>query len=1016
MKLVATIVILAAFFSTLLFTRVTGAAEHAFADTLGKNASRSGSLTGTALDSGDARWVGEKSIIVADDSFGGLTTNNPAGGTIAHPIPRMVGSYILKAEIRPPKEGSLSVGLGRETMPTDYYGSSVVSVGMARGGLYEVKIGRGKPVKAGTAKDYGGLTPDGTANLVLTFDAAAAHLTVNLNGVDVLHDVNLKEQVTAPKVAFAGMRINGTAVVNDPRVRNYSVTAASSVTSGLAVRDSTEFFVTPGKASTITWQASSVAGTQIEYELLDYAGKHTGTGVAKVGADGLVRADVNLTPGYYELLFTATGERFGVFASPVIEPSDSFFGIDAALTWLEPRSNVREQLIKILRRSGIGAARERLSWGNVDAASNNGDWEGGQRTDTIRKAYADNGVKLLEIMYSAGAKYRIDEGSIFPEKFGPAAASWQKIAKRYSGNWIGDEIWNEPDLVQQPADQYATLPKMAAYAHEQGGIAAPIVLGAFTGMSPSTYHEVCAANGALDYTNAVSFHTYDAAIQLGDVVGKYREWFAANGKESMPLWLTEAGKAWPVGPERPSIEPDIASAHAIAALASEAKAVGIARLFPFVYVYYEEGPKNFGMMGRDVTPLRLMAAYANAVRVLSGKPYVGDLDVTEGVNSLRVFGDGDEQVIVVYMKKVDAAAKVTLPAKPIRVEGIDGRALEVAADGSISVPDGIAFAYARKSDLATAIKTDSPTHKLYEIAQRPAPARTKASPVIVQHVIEKSQVKMSSRRYLLTESAAKLLKITARAGNMSDRSLKVTLHLKLPGDAPATPIESKTLELPAMGHAEASWTVDASSNLDVAEVRYVKVEGDVEGSDQKISPLAIPFIVEGDIDSHLARHSYKQAVPINELDRWKRNHAENGKLTFATQNGGVFRMDVKFTQPSSRWVYPTFKFAEPFDATKATGLLIRARIIGKAKNVAVMLRESDHPGFWAMEIYPADGEWHVVYLPFGEFRPELGNPDMQNAVLKPEKLKSMQVGMGSNVDENAMEISHFLIVGQERAQ
>lgn len=49
----------------------------------------------------------------------------------------------------------------------------------------------------------------------------------------------------------------------------------------------------------------------------------------------------------------------------------------------------------------------------------------------------------------------------------------------------------------------------------------------------------------------------------------------------MPLWLTESGRPWKQGPDRPPIDQDQTSALDITMKGIESQACGIARYFPF---------------------------------------------------------------------------------------------------------------------------------------------------------------------------------------------------------------------------------------------------------------------------------------------------------------------------------------------------------------------------------------------------------------------------------------------------
>ena len=471
-----------------------------------------------------------------------------------------------------------------------------------------------------------------------------------------------------------------------------------------------------------------------------------------------------------------------------MENDDPFFCIDAGLSWpaVPGASNlaVRDDLIKILRRCGIRTARERLSLASINHERGTYDWETDKQFDTVRGLYARDGVRVLDMLFSTPAFHGATAKHPFPQDVGLTAEAWEQVARKFHDSWAGAEMWNEPDLIPVPADQYVPLVKAAAFAQQGSEAAAPVIGGVFASPVPGVYHDACVANGMLDAVDAVSFHCYESASRLGACVAGYRAWLAKAGKPGMPLWLTEAGRAWPVGPGRPPRDADAASAGGIAALATEARAHGIARFFPFYYQFYEEGAKNFGMMARDGSPLRSMAAYVHAARVLNNLSYLGDLPTPDDAFSVRVFGasGASEVVIVIYLKTIDASATISLAVPVSRLEGADGRALRPSG-GRLPVPDGLGYAWAQRADLAGLLKADTPASRLSTLGAAtptvPAP-RAPAAAVVLSHPLENETAKITAHRYLLDKATAKAAVVHVRAANVSSTPQHVTLRLELP--------------------------------------------------------------------------------------------------------------------------------------------------------------------------------------------------------------------------------------------
>lgn len=628
----------------------------------------------------------------------------------------------------------------------------------------------------------------------------------------------------------------------------------------------------------------------------------------------------------------------------------------------------------------------------------------------MRKTYANAGQPILELLDGRAKHHGVIPESPYPQNLPELAAAWTEVAVHWQGGWGGAEVCNEPDLRTLPADQYVVNAKAMSYALSEAKSPAPLVTGVFATIPPGPFFDTCIANGMLADSNAVSIHSYDRAPDIEAMVARYRTWLKKGGMEAMPLWHSECGWAWTNGPSRPPREEDARSALEIAAKAMESRACGVARHFPFVYVYYEEGLKNFGMMGREATALRSMAAYAMCARTLAGRAYLGDLNgLGPEIKRARVFGSqtGGECVAVLYTGKLDANATLSMPVKVKRVSGIDGRELPIVG-GRIRIPDGMAYVWIDAADLGASLKTDTTAAKLYEIGQHPPQTRRLASPIILQFLAPQTPSRISAREYLVTRETAQALPVNVRIHNLGKTPMEVTAALQLPG---AKPDEQRSVTVPGMGFSDVAWKVDATRQLDIASTRFVTVQATV-GAGIPPSPLAIPMMMSGTLEQHLQRHPRQRPVPITDLKRWSANIAGHGKSKFSVGADG-WRMNATFAGVHGNWAYPKITLTEKLDPATDSGFLIRARIMKPASGIAILAPPSQPGGvgFWSTDLFPADGEWHVVYIPFDEFKPGPNQTGNQNARLDPASWNALEIGMGSLVPENTLEVSHFLVVG-----
>lgn len=154
------------------------------------------------------------------------------------------------------------------------------------------------------------------------------------------------------------------------------------------------------------------------------------------------------------------------------------------------------------------------------------------------------------------------------------------------------------------------------------------------------------------------------------------------------------------------------------------------------------------------------------------------------------------------------------------------------------------------------------------------------------------------------------------------------------------------------------------------------------------------------------------ALPITDLKRWKPRLAPHGKSTFSTTPENTWRMDVVFTGSGDSWVYPLFQLPANIDPVAYSGFLVRERITHDARNVAIIAEtDGSSPSFWVSELFPPDGSWHVVYVPFSEFKPGPIATGNQNTPRDLTLWKELSLGMGCRTAENSIEVSHLVLVG-----
>ncbi|RYX81634.1 hypothetical protein EON83_23210 [bacterium] len=768
----------------------------------------------------------------------------------------------------------------------------------------------------------------------------------------------------------------------------------------------TQFFLRPNENETLKWKVQGTA-TKVSCEVRDYHDAVVASHELEVKG-GEVQLPLRLAAGFYELRFQPGGQRYGVVAlAPHQGAVDKFFAIDAALSWLETRTEMRADLVALLKRSGIGLVRERLSWGAVNPKEGQWDWETNRNFDALRQEYTRNGVQILELFHGAPEWTKLNSASTYPEQLGKTKASWQAMGKQWKNVWNALEVWNEPDISfggEEPADQYLPLVKTINYGLSESGSSALVGGGVFAYFNPN-YIQGAVKNGLLDQVDFVSFHTYAKAPSMEQIIGDYRRALMVKGQPVVPLWLTESGQPWKSGQERPTIAEDSTSALDITMKAVEARACGIASYFAFVYPFYVEGAHNFGMMGQEVSPLRSMAAYTQVIAELSNSQYVGDLDLkTTAVQRARVFAKGDDAVVVLYAENAKMGSSVAWTGDVTSLRGIDGRQLKRLANGGIPVDDGLTYVHASLKSLA-GLSRQTIAAQLSATAKSARTKRPAASAIVLQPVLPKS-VLATKQGYKVAPGDLATFPFKVRVNNLASTAKQVTVQCTL-NDGTALP--ARSLQLAAEATEEVQWDVDLVQTLQKtgAETVDVEVTGKEQGSAIG-SSLALTLLCERDLEAYLKNYSSSTKLEITDLTRWKRNITPIGEMKMSVVDGKNWQLFSTY-KPGDRWVYPELQMPANLDFKGSQGIIVRARAMASAV-VRLMVKERNGSTYFTpFSLMPADGGWHAVLLKWGDLAALPSAPPDPNGQLDLDEIVSISVGMNSKTDENTLEVSDLYV-------
>jgi hypothetical protein len=783
--------------------------------------------------------------------------------------------------------------------------------------------------------------------------------------------------------------------------------------------DPSQFVVVPDQEANLSWRiVAGRASGPLSFTIRDHAGQPAGQGEARTDGDRLT-ATVRLSAGYHELDFESLHQRFGLIAAPALaDPPDPFFAIDGALTWLVHDEATRTAQIALARRLGIAQVRERLRTGALQPAPDRWSWDA-QSADALREAYRKHTLPVLEMAHDAPDW--MGHIGTFPADLAAYARHWEALALRWQAAWGGVELWNEPDISfsgNLPADQYASVAKAMILGLRRGmAWPSPPILGGALAHDDPDYLESLAASNLLEALDVFSFHTYARANEMERIVSHYRTWLRSTSTTTphgdLPLWITECGRPWPKGTDRPTPHDDLVSAHDIARKAIEARACGIARYFAFVLPFYEENTNNFGLLGRESTPLLGLAAYAQAIQALAHTSYLGDLTLDHAPPDLppiRVFArESDPFVLaVVCSPKGPEAGPIELEWNlPItRLLGLDGRILPTPfATGPLLVSDGLVYALIPRAAVEPHLDSHTPAMALHPAAKPPAPAEPTG--LVLRFDFDPDRLLPASNGYQLRKSSpGSPLPLAVSAWNLTDQPLAVDLHIHL--DDSSTPLPSQPLTIQPGQRSVAKWPLPLDGLFNAADERTLTIEARTAA--RTLDRLALTLRGETDLPTLLARFEETTRLPIHDLNRWTRSASPGTTVDLTASDPAGWKLAVSYPPNVDRWAYPSLQLPDGLDLAHASGLVVRARLQDRGA-ARVFLWDGPAGYINPASFLPADNDWHAVLIPFSTLTPSQANTPDTNQRLDLDQVRRLSIGLNSEVDCNTLEVSDAYLVG-----
>jgi hypothetical protein len=381
-------------------------------------------------------------------------------------------------------------------------------------------------------------------------------------------------------------------------------------------------------------------------------------------------------------------------------------------------------------------------------------------------------------------------------------------------------------------------------------------------------------------------------------------------------------------------------------------------------------------------------------------------------------------LVIVYTGRRDANAAVRLNVPVERVEGIDGRRLPQGPD-FVPVPDGLAYVWLTRGWQKAALKprdaidSNTTAMRLYRLKADPTP-RDAPSLIVMRYLYDPAVVEPKSEGYRVKAGQPGRIPLAVRVFNFSYEARTVRLGLNMVGSreplrgANKRPlVDERPVFVPPGSSADAKWDVDLSTAF-AADDR-VKVVVYAAGGQAKlsVSDLVMHFFGEATLMQALGRYEHWLSLPIRDSSRWTPNVAGIGKMQMDSTPEAAWRLQVKFGE-GDRWVYPYFKLPDNVRLNEHKGLVIRARC-HKPADVRAFLWEGDiGVGYITPHaLVPADGQWHVAVVRFGDLAPSGANKPDANNRLDLDQVRRISVGMNTKSPENTLELSDLFVVSDK---
>lgn len=594
-----------------------------------------------------------------------------------------------------------------------------------------------------------------------------------------------------------------------------------------------------------------------------------------------------LPVGYYQL--RAEGETnapavsLGVLAPLAAPtPTNSAIGLDVAMAWFYA-TNQMEAAASLCALAGINWVRDRLTWGEMEPQR--GRFSGPNRYDASARIQAEAGLRVLQVNHSS-PQWANSDHRRFPLDLRDAYGFYREMARRWSGQVIAYEPWNEADIDMfggHTGAEMAALQKAAFLGLKAGRPEVIACLNVFATPNAAQLADL-QQNQAWPYFDTFNLHHYAPFDQYPGVYAAFSAVSAGR-----PLWVTEC--SLPVrwsGDERLKEPADAdlrTQAERVAKTFACSLHEGSAATFYFLLPHYSEGQTQFGLVRSNLTPRPAFVALAAAGRLLAEARPLGRLDHSNSAIRAYLFQakpDGQAREVLVAWAE-NGSPSLPLPAHTV----IDHLGRPRPAEPELKLTSAPVFA----------LLPPGGARGLPRIAPPAAPAWEpgKPSPVVAQAVWPKDKLSLGWSAYRISSKAAESIPICLY--NFSKQAARGALRVSAPSGWNVT--FPPSIELQPQERKECALLVDTRGNASRL-VETVRVSGQFGAAGD--CALSLRLMLE---PRHLAAKDTLTLPGTDQFARWRTQISGNGKCVLTNQASGV-AVDAD-PAGNDRWVYPTLE-------------------------------------------------------------------------------------------------------------